>query len=187
MSKIRLALAGIALMLATAAAAQETPQVQTYSQNEILREIEQAFGEGAEGLADIVARAFEDNGEPNAFIAGNEVAAALGLGIRYGKGALQMKRGDEREVYWQGPSVGLDAGADVTKVFVLVYDLARAEDLFQRFPGVGGSLYFVGGVGMNYLRADGTTIAPIRLGAGWRQGVNIGYMDFTREASVIPF
>ena len=178
---------GLALVLALPLAAQARPEPQTYSQNEILREIEQALGDAAEGLADVVARAFEDNGEPNAFIAGNEAAAALGLGIRYGKGELQTKDGARQVVFWQGPSVGFDAGADVTKVFVLVYDLARPEDLFQRFPGVGGSLYFVGGVGMNYLRADGVTIAPIRVGAGWRQGVNIGYMDFTREASVIPF
>lgn len=187
MRAIVLGLAGIALLIGLTATAQERPEARTYSQNEILREIEQAFGEGAEQIADVVARAFEDNGEPNAYIAGNEAAAALGLGIRYGKGELQTRSGETREVYWQGPSVGFDAGADVTKVFVLVYDLERSEDLFQRFPGVGGSLYFVGGVGMNYLRANGITIAPIRLGAGWRQGVNIGYMDFTREASVIPF
>lgn len=163
------------------------PQHQTFTKAEITREVEDFFGEGAEGLAEVVEKAFDDHGEPNAYVAGDEVSAALGIGVRYGKGTLQTKGGVRDKVYWQGPSIGFDAGANASKVFVLIYRLPAASRLFQRYPGVEGSLYFVGGVGMNYLRANDTVIAPIRLGAGWRQGVNVGYMDFTREASVIPF
>jgi len=182
-----IALTIIALVTGFSAIALDKPEPNTYSRNEILQEVEEFFGEGAEGLADVIGKAFEDHGEPNAYIAGDEFAAALAVGLRYGKGTLQTRQGTERKVYWQGPSIGFDAGANVSNVFVLIYRLDRPEDIFQRFPGVEGSLYFVGGVGMNYLRSNDTVIAPIRFGAGWRQGVNVGYMDFTREASVNPF
>ena len=158
----------------------------SYTKNEILQEVENFFGEGAENLGQVVEKAFNDYGQPNAYIAGEEAAAALGLGVRYGKGSLQNKTGLSEELYWQGPSIGFDAGADVAKVFILIYNLKSADDLYQRYPGVEGSLYFVGGAGVNYLQSGDTIIAPIRFGAGWRQGINIGYMDFTREASVIP-
>jgi hypothetical protein len=167
--------------------AADKPEHSTYSKNEVLQEVENFFGEGAEGLAEVVEKAFEDHGRPNAYIAGDEVAAAVGIGVRYGKGYLQTRSGRRQEVHWQGPSIGFDAGADAAKVFVLIYNLERPTDIFQRYPGVEGSLYFVGGVGMNYLGSGDTVLAPLRLGAGWRQGVNVGYMDFTREASVIPF
>jgi len=168
------------------ATAEEKPAPATYSKQGVLQEVEQFFGAEAEELADVVSQAFNDQGEPNALIAGYEVAAALGVGVRYGKGKLQTKQGYQRHVYWQGPSIGIDAGADVAKVLVLVYQLTDPVDIFQRFPGVEGSLYLVGGVGMNYLRSDSIVVTPIRFGAGWRQGVNVGYMDFTREPSVNP-
>jgi hypothetical protein len=181
---------GIMIIAALAAGpvlAEQKPEHATYAKNEILQKLESFFGEGAEGLAEVVEKAFDEQGEPNAYIAGDEVAAALGIGVRYGKGSLHTKTGFQQELYWQGPSIGFDAGANAAKVFVLVYRLNAPENIFQRFPGVEGSLYFVGGVGMNYLKSGDTTLAPIRFGAGWRQGVNVGYMDFTQEASVIPF
>jgi len=184
MNKLGIGLAG--LLFAVTATAAEKPGHATYSQNEILNAAEDFFGEGAEGLADVVEKAFDDHGEPNAYIAGDEVSAALGVGVRYGKGRLQTKTGLARQVYWQGPSIGLDAGANASKVFVLIYRLSNPDALFQRYPGVEGSLFFVGGVGINYLQVDDTVIAPVRLGAGWRQGINVGYMDFTREASLNP-
>jgi hypothetical protein len=177
----------LCLVFAWPAWADDKPVAATYSKNEVLQKVEEFFGEGAEGLSEVVEKAFEDNGEPNAYIAGNEVSAAFGVGVRYGKGTLQTKGGYSRKVYWQGPSIGFDAGANASKVFVLIYRLPTVEAVFQRYPGVEGSLFFVGGVGMNYLRVKNTVIAPIRLGAGWRQGVNVGYMDFTREASINPF
>ena len=78
-------------------------------------------------------------------------------------------------------------GVNVAKVFILIYRLPGEEYLFRRFPGVEGSLYLIGGVGVNYLRSGDTVVAPIRLGAGWRQGVSAGYMDFTERAHYNPF
>lgn len=162
------------------------PQHATYSKNEVLVKIEDFFGEGAEGLAEVVEKAFSEHGQPNGYIAGDEASAALGVGVRYGKGHLHMAGGHNRKIYWQGPSIGFDAGANASKVFMLIYTRDSVESLYQRHPGVEGSAYFVGGVGINYLRSGNTVIVPIRLGAGWRQGVNIGYLDFTRKASINP-
>jgi hypothetical protein len=177
----------LVLAAAFAVEAADKPEHNTYSKNEVLQKIEAFFGEGAEGIANVVEQAFDEQGRPNAYIVGDEVAAALGLGVRYGKGDLETYGGGKRTIYWQGPSIGFDAGADAAKVFVLIYDLPDPSAIFQRFPGVEGSLYFVGGIGMHYLQSGEIRLAPIRFGAGWRQGVNMGYMDFTREASVIPF
>lgn len=160
---------------------------ETYTQNEILQEIEHFFGAGAEGLAKVVEKTFADQGRPNAYIEGEEAAAALGIGLRYGRGDLHTKAGASDKLYWQGPSIGFDAGVDVAKVFILVYHLPGVDKMYQRYPGVEGSLYFIGGVGVNYLQSGQVVVAPIRFGAGWRQGVSAGYMHFTREASVIPF
>lgn len=158
-----------------------------HSKEEILQEVEGFFGEGAEGLADIVEKAFKEQGRPNAYIAGDEAAAALGIGVRYGKGTLRTASGANQKVYWQGPSIGFDAGINASKVFMMIYKLPGTSAIFQRYPGVEGSLYFIGGVGINYLQVDDTVVAPIRFGAGWRQGVSAGYLDFTREASINPF
>ena len=76
-------------------------------------------------------------------------------------------------------SIGFDIGANVVKVFALVYDLPSTEALFQRYPGVEGSLYFVGGFGVNYVQSGQTVIAPVRFGVGWRQGIGVGYMNFS--------
>lgn len=187
MKRMITSLVVVVLTWAGSVVSAEKPEHATYSKNEILQEVEGFFGEGAEGLAEVVEKAFDEHGEPNAYVAGDEVAAALGIGVRYGKGTLYTAAGHRQKIYWQGPSIGFDAGADAAKVFVLIYNLDRPADMFQRYPGIEGSLYFVGGVGMNYLESGDTVMAPIRFGAGWRQGVNVGYMDFTREASVIPF
>jgi len=160
---------------------------ETYSQREILSAVERFFGQGAEGLGKVVQKVFAEKGEPNAYIAGEEAGGAIVVGLRYGRGTLRMKTGFERKIYWQGPSIGFDFGAAASKVFILVYHLAEPDELFQRYPGVEGSLYFVGGVGVNYLQSENVIIAPIRFGAGWRQGISVGYMDFTRKPSANPF
>jgi hypothetical protein len=171
----------------TAAAPRGAPKQSTYSQREIVNQVEQFFGHGAKDLAQVVQKVFAEHGEPNAYIEGEEAGGALVVGVRYGRGSLHMKSGLERQVYWQGPSVGFDFGAAASKVFVLVYHLEEPQELFQRYPGVEGSLYFVGGVGVNYLQSGNVIIAPIRFGAGWRQGLSVGYMDFTRKPTANPF
>jgi len=167
--------------------ADSRPNEGTYEEGDIADEVDTFFGEGAEGIADVLNKVFADQGRPNGFIKGEEVGGALAFGVRYGKGTLQLKNGETRDVFWRGPSLGFDVGGNVAKVFVLVYDLPNVKSAFQRFPGVDGSLYFVGGVGVNYNRAGDIGLAPIRFGVGWRQGINIGYMHLSAEKSWIPF
>lgn len=159
----------------------------TYNQQEVLREAHEFFGEGAEGIADVIAKVFREQGEPNGYIKGEEGGGAVGVGVRYGRGELKLRDGGSMPVYWQGPSVGFDVGGNAAKTFVLIYNLPNTEKLFQRYPGVEGSLYFVGGVGLHYLRSEGVTLAPVRFGVGWRQGASVGYMHFTKEKRINPF
>ena len=159
----------------------------TYDQDTVMRDAKKFFGEGAEGLATVIEKAFKEHGRPNAYIAGEEASGAIGVGLRYGNGQLRMKSGGGRTVYWQGPSIGFDWGGNASKVFVLVYHLPNADALFKRFPSVDGSFYYVGGVGINYQRVDNITLAPIRLGVGLRAGASIGYMHYTRTKTYNPF
>ena len=159
----------------------------TYDKETILSEAEGYFGAGAEGLASVIEKAFEDHGQPDGYIKGREAAGAAIIGLRYGDGEIYLKNGYSRKVHWQGPSVGIDWGGNAAKVFTLVYDLPSVESVFQRFPGVDGSLYFVGGVGLNYVQRDEIILAPIRLGVGLRAGANVGYMKVTPEKTWNPF
>ena len=72
-------------------------------------------------------------------------------------------------------------------MFTLCYMLEDPRDIFQRFPGVEGSAYFIGGLGVNYQRANDIILAPIRAGVGFRLGANVGYLAYTRRRSIIPF
>jgi hypothetical protein len=175
-------------LVAGAPAAKEQEPPKTYHQDEVLKEAEKFFGSGAKGLAEVIAKAFKEEGEPMAIIKGEEAGGAIGVGLRYGHGQLVYKGASTgTSVYWQGPSIGFDVGANAVKVFALVYNLPSTDALFQRFPGVEGSLYFVGGFGVNYVQSDRTIIAPVRFGVGWRQGIGVSYMHFSREIRYNPF
>ena len=158
----------------------------SYQQDTILNEADIFFGQGAQGLADVLNKAFNDHGPPDAYIKGEEVGAALGVGFRYGHGDVFMSNGRSSKVYWRGASLGLDFGGNAAKVFVLIYDLPNIDELFERYGGVEGSLYFVGGVGLTYNQRGSVTLAPIRVGVGWRQGINIGYLHLSPDPSWIP-
>jgi hypothetical protein len=160
---------------------------QTYTQDETLDAAKNFFGGTSEGLAKAIEKAFSENGRPNAYIVGTEGSGAVIVGLRYGEGTLYYKGGGSMKVYWQGPSVGFDFGGNASKVFTLVYNLHWTRDLFQRFPGVDGSLYLVAGVGLNYQRANNITLAPIRTGVGLRAGANVGYLSYTEKKTWIPF
>lgn len=160
---------------------------QPFDQAEIVGAAESFFGETSEGLANLVQRAFAEQGRPNAYIVGREGSGAAGVGLRYGTGQLRFRDGSAFDVYWQGPSVGWDIGGNASKVFTLVYNLRSSDQLFQRIAGVDGSLYLVAGFGMNYQRSDGLTLAPIRTGVGLRAGANVGYLHYTPEARINPF
>lgn len=159
----------------------------TYSNDELVNSVSDFFGVGAESVGALIERLFRDNGRPTGYIAGQEGSAAFVVGLRYGKGLLYMKTEPTTTVYWQGPSVGFDAGGNASRVFTLCYDLQFPDAVFQRFPGVDGSAYFIGGLGANYQRANAITLAPIRAGVGFRLGANVGYLAYTRKRNIVPF
>jgi hypothetical protein len=160
----------------------------TYSEPDILHAAEGFFGAAAEGLADVIHHIFHDQGRPNGYIEGSEGSGAIGIGLRYGEGLMHNKAyPSTTHVYWQGPSLGFDAGGNASKVFTLVYHMRRPEQIFQRFPGVDGSAYFVGGVGANYQQSGRIILAPIRAGVGFRLGANLGYLNYTRRRHLSPF
>jgi hypothetical protein len=160
---------------------------ETYKRDDLIAAGEGVFGKGAEGFAQIIEKILKDQGEPNAYIAGREASGAFVVGLRYGSGIMTHKVEGQRPVYWTGPSVGFDVGGDANKVFVLVYNLYDTHDLFKRFPGAEGRLYFVGGFAATYLRKGNIVLIPVRLGVGWRAGVNVGYMKFSETSKWLPF
>jgi hypothetical protein len=162
-------------------------QTEPYDQTRVMNDAQEFFGRGAQGLADVVNRVFRDRGDPTGYIKGEEGGGAVGVGLRYGRGTLYLSDGTATEVYWRGPSVGIDFGGSAAKTFILVYDLPNINALFERFGGVEGSLFYVGGVGANYNRRGDTLLAPVRFGVGWRQGINVGYLHLSPDRSWIPF
>ncbi len=159
----------------------------TYERDDLLAAGEGVFGKGAAGLGGILEKILKDQGQPNAYIAGREASGAFILGVRYGSGIMSHKVEGQQPVYWTGPSVGFDVGGDANKVFVLVYNLYDTEELYKRFPAVEGRLYLVGGFAATYLRRGNVVLIPIRLGVGWRAGVNVGYMNLTHKSRWLPF
>jgi hypothetical protein len=179
------ALAGSA-GLAAVPAALAAEEAKTYGEDEMLKKASAFFGKGSEGLAKVIEKVFKDQGRPNGYIQGEEVSAALSIGLRYGEGRATLKAGGGGKVFWAGPSIGIDAGANASKVFTLIYNLPKLAALYQRYPGVEGSLYWIGGVGVNYQHLDGITLAPMRLGVGLRTGASVGYLHYRREKSYNP-
>lgn len=173
-------------LIAPAGAAESDADKNTYDQDSIAKEAKEFFGEATEGLAKIIEKAFKEQGRPVGYIKGEELSAAITVGLSYGKGDLVLKNGETAKLFWQGPSIGFDLGFNASKVFTLVYNLPSKHDIYQRFPGVDGSLYWIAGVGMNYQRRQDIVLAPIRLGAGWRTGASVGYLHYTRERSYLP-
>jgi hypothetical protein len=159
----------------------------TYSADEIVNVTSDFLGVTAEAAGSVIERIFKDNGQPTGYIAGEEGSGAMTIGARYGRGLLYMKERETMEVFWQGPSIGFDVGGNASRVFTLCYNLHYPDMVFRRFPGVEGSAYVVGGVGVNYQRADGITLAPIRAGVGLRLGASIGYLSYSRQRNIIPF
>lgn len=158
----------------------------TFSPNEIVQAGSDFFGVTTEVMAKAVQRATEDLGLPDGYIKGDEGSGAFIVGLRYGSGWLIRKNQEPVRVYWRGPSVGFDFGGNGAKVFTLVYNLREEHRLFQRFPGVEGSIYFVAGIGVNYLRSGGVTLAPMRTGVGFRAGVNAHYQVYSDSRDWFP-
>jgi len=169
------------------AGAQEAEEARPYSADEIIGATSDFLGVTAEAAGAAIERIFRQNGRPTAYIAGQEGAGAFTIGARYGRGLMYMKERPTQEVFWQGPSIGFDIGGNASRVFTLCYNLHYPDMIYRRFPGVEGSAYVVAGLGVNYQRADGITLAPIRAGVGLRLGANIGYLAYSRKRNLIPF
>ena len=166
--------------------ARERASTLEYTADEITEAGANFFGITTEAMAKGVQHVFEDLGRPDAYIKGDEGGGAFVVGFRYGSGWLIRKTREPLQTYWRGPSVGFDAGANASKVFALVYNLRVDRRLFQRFPGVEGSISVVAGLGINYLRSGGVTLAPMRTGVGLRAGVNAHYQVYSDRRDWFP-
>jgi hypothetical protein len=173
--------------VAAPAAATTSTSGETYHEDDLIGAAEGVFGKGAEGLAKLIQDILAKQGEPNAYIVGREAGGAFVLGARYGSGTLYHKVEGQKPVYWTGPSIGFDAGANAGSTFVLVYNLYDTEQLFERYPAGEGTAYLVGGFNASYLRKGDVVLIPIRVGAGLRLGINAGYMKFTHKQTWLPF
>jgi hypothetical protein len=165
----------------------QPPASNQFSPNEIIDAGHHFFGGVSRGLASLVEKAGSQWGQPNGYILGEEASGAFVGGLRYGDGTLYTKNAGDVRVYWQGPSLGFDAGADGARTMMLVYNLPRTDAIFERFGGVAGSAYFIGGLGMTALTASDIVVVPIRTGVGLRLGANLGYLKFTSHPTWNPF
>jgi len=169
------------------APSQPAPPANQYSSNEIIDAGHHFFGSVSHGLAMVVEKAVSKWGLPNGYILGEEASGAFIGGLRYGDGTLYTRNAGDVRVFWEGPSVGFDAGADGARTMMLVYSLPQTGAIFDRFGGINGSAYLVGGFGMTALTANNIVLVPIRSGIGLRLGANIGYLKFTEGPTWNPF
>jgi len=188
---LRLAAVTLCLAILGAALAQAQnpppPRHDTFSPDEVIRAGHRFFGTVSRGLAQIVQEAFSRWGEPNGYILGQEGSGAFVVGLRYGDGKLYTRNAGDRRVFWEGPSIGFDTGGEGARTMMLVYNLPATDAIYQRFAGVDGSAYFIGGFGMTALTANNIVVVPIRSGIGLRLGANLGYLKFTQRPTWNPF
>ncbi|WP_315725032.1 MULTISPECIES: DUF1134 domain-containing protein [unclassified Bradyrhizobium] len=166
---------------------QRAPAPDSFNPDELVNAGHRFFGNVSRGLASVIERAVSQWGLPNGYILGEEGAGAFVAGLRYGEGTLYTKNAGDLRVYWQGPSLGFDWGGDGARTMTLVYNLPATSAIYQRFVGIDGSAYIVGGFGMTALTANNIVLVPIRSGIGLRLGANVGYLKFTPSATWNPF
>ena len=161
----------------------------TFDKNEMVDKAKIYFADLSEGVAVIIERSFNDFGQPSAYIEGEEFSGAFFGGLRYGGGKIYFKDGTKKDVYWNGPSLGFDLGANASKVFTLIYnlELTNLDELYGRIPDIEGSLYLAAGLAINYQKKNDIIITPVRSGLGLRAGINLGYTKYTKKKSLIPF
>jgi hypothetical protein len=185
---LKLAAGGVAFgMVPFDARAQYDERPGEFSPDEIVRSGHKFFGTLSRGLAQVVEEATKRWGRPNGYVLGQEASAAFIGGLRYGEGVMYTRNAGDLKVFWQGPSLGFDAGADGDRTMMLVYALPAANAIYQRFGGIDGSAYLVGGFGMTALATEGVVVVPIRTGIGARLGLNVGYLKFTPHSTWNPF
>jgi hypothetical protein len=178
--------ASMAFVATGPASARQEPPGQ-YQVDEIIDQGHHFFGAMSRGLAEAVQEAARRWGLPNGYVLGQEASAAFVGGLRFGEGEMYTRNAGDRKIYWQGPSIGFDTGADGDRTMMLVYNLPAVRAIYQRFGGIDGSAYFVGGFGFTALGSEGIVVVPIRTGVGVRLGVNVSYLKFTPRATWNPF
>nr|WP_265516959.1 EipA family protein [Nitratireductor luteus] len=183
----KLAVVLVMAVLAALAPSRASAQQNGYTVDEIVTAGEQFFGATTGGLATLVEKIFSTYGLPNGYVLGQEGSGAIVGGLTYGEGTLYTKNAGDHPVFWQGPSIGWDFGAQGSRVMVLVYNLDQVGSLYRRYGGVAGSAYFVAGLGFNVLKNGQVLIVPIRTGVGARLGVNLGYLKMTPRPTWNPF
>ena len=171
----------------TSSASPAIPTEDTYQQDDLIGAAEGVFGRSAQGLGKLIEDILKKQGRPNGYIVGREGGGALVVGLRYGSGTLNHKVEGQKTVYWTGPSIGPDVGANGGSTFVLVYNLYDTEDIYKRYPAGEGVVYLGGGFNASYLRRGDVVLIPIRVGAGIRLGANVGYMRFSKKQRWLPF
>ncbi|MBV9346698.1 MAG: DUF1134 domain-containing protein [Pseudolabrys sp.] len=181
------AAASLLVTLTTTGAFAQSEGKTTYTGGEIVKAGHQFFGTTSRELAQIVERAISRWGQPNGYILGQEGGGAIVVGLRYGDGTLYTKNAGDRRVFWEGPSIGVDWGGEGARTMMLIYNLPATDSIYQRFVGVDGSAYLVGGFGMTALTMGNIVVVPIRTGVGLRLGASIGYLKFTEKATWNPF
>src|SRR5215469_13604634 len=182
--RILVLLLAAAALLPGAARAQSTDR---YQPGELIDAGHRFFGGVSRGLATIIEKAISQWGLPNGYVLGEEAGGAFVGGVRYGEGSLYTKNAGDLRVYWQGPTVGWDFGGEGARTMMLVYNLPATQAIYQRFGGIDGSAYFIGGFGMTALTANNIVVVPIRAGIGLRLGANVGYLKFTPQPTWNPF
>lgn len=159
-----------------------------YTIDEIMAASAGFFGKVSANLGAVIEYLFKSSGRPKGYILGTEGGGAFLAGVRYGKGTLYLRsQAATQKIFWHGPSLGTDVGAEGSKTLFLIYRLDAPEDLYASFTGIDGSAYFVGGVGATLVTNGKVILAPIRSGVGLRLGANIGYIRFTPRSTWNPF
>ena len=189
MTRLRALVLAFALLFVAVplAHAQSENRIGTFESSELITAGHRLFGGVSRELALAIQDIVSKWGLPNGYILGQEAGGAIALGVRYGEGTLYTKNAGDLPVFWQGPSLGFDMGGDGARTMMLVYNLRRVTDIFQRFPGIDGSAYFVAGLGITAMTYRGITVVPIRSGVGMRLGANVGYLKFTQKPTWNPF
>jgi hypothetical protein len=160
---------------------------QDFTPGELVNAGHQFFGTVSRGLASVIETAVSRWGQPNGYVLGEEASGAFFGGLRFGEGMLYTKNAGDLKVFWQGPTLGWDFGGEGARTMMLVYNLPATEAIYQRFAGIDGSAYFIGGFGMTALTASDIVLVPIRSGVGLRLGANLGYLKFTPVSTWNPF
>jgi hypothetical protein len=179
-------LAGLGIQPGAAQSNSQAPN-KKFEPQEVVEAGHKFFGTVSRGLASVIEKATSQWGQPNGYILGEEASGAIVGGLRYGEGTLYTKNAGDLRVFWQGPSIGFDLGGEGARTMMLVYNLPSTEAMYQRFAGVDGSAYFIGGFGMTALTANRVVVVPIRSGVGMRLGANLGYLKFTPTSTWNPF